>query len=54
MNFLKFKMILEKLFGIPIGRFEELINLFKEKGYDLKKEEEFKNLKREFFGKIEK
>ena len=46
-------MILKVLFGIPIGRLGELIDLFKEKGYDIKSEGDFKNLKRDFFGKIE-
>ena len=45
---------MENLFGVPFTRFRELIDSFMEAGYDLKNDEHFKFIKRDYFKKLEK
>lgn len=47
-------MEIKEIWGIPVIRFKELIELFDEAGYDLKDEKQFDSLKRNYFNKIEK
>lgn len=51
----KFKkdFVISHILMIPVGRLEELIKLFIEKGYDLSSEKDFKLIKRDFFNKID-
>lgn len=42
-----------KIFGVPTSRIEELIRLFCEAGYDLKDNDQFKFIKRDYFHKVE-
>ena len=47
-------MKIKKIFGVTIERIKEVIDLFKEGGYDLKDDEQFKWIKRDYFHKVEK
>jgi len=45
-------MRIATLYGIPIPRIKELIDLFKEHGHDMNTEANFKILKRQYFARI--
>ena len=49
----EFLTIPEKIFDINIIRIKELIDLFKEKDFDIKKDEDWKEIKRHFFNLTE-
>ncbi len=46
-------MNIKTIFGIPIARIQEVIDLFKEGGYDLKNDKQFREIKRDYFHKVE-
>ena len=43
----------DTIYGLPIDRIAELIDLFNEKGYDIRVDGDFKLAKRNFFNKME-
>ena len=46
-------MEIKTIFGVTIERIQEVIDLFMEGGYDLKDDEQFKYIKRDYFHKVE-
>jgi hypothetical protein len=40
------------LFDIPVSRFKELYDLFRERGYDIRSNDSFRQIKIDFFNKV--
>ncbi len=46
------KEMIDSLWGVPVGRIKELIDLFEEAGYNLKDKDQFEFIKRDYFKKV--
>ncbi len=45
-------MEIKTIFGVTIGRIQEVIDLFMEDRYDIKDDKQFEDMKRHYFNKV--